>query len=113
MDDDFNTALAISVIFTFCHDLNSYLSGEQAPAQADITAAAQLFTDFEAVLGMIKPQAKQAGGLEEQLLQLLLSVREQARAKKDWASSDAIRDGLKELGITIEDTPQGARWKRG
>ena len=112
MDDDFNTALAISVIFTFCHDLNSYLNSEEPPAQADIAAANQLFGDFEAVLGMIKPQAKQAGGLEEQLLQLLLSVREQARAQKDWAAADAIRNGLNELGITIEDTPQGARWKR-
>jgi cysteinyl-tRNA synthetase len=112
MDDDFNTALAISAIFTFCHDLNSYLSGGEEPAQADIEAAQQLFADFEAVLGMIKPPAQNAGGLEEQLLQLLLSIRELSRAKKDWAAADAIRNGLKELGIAIEDTPTGARWKR-
>jgi cysteinyl-tRNA synthetase len=112
MDDDFNTALAISAIFTFCHDLNSYLSGGEPPASDDIEAAKQLFDDFEAVLGMIKPPVQETGGLEEPLLELLLKVREQARAKKDWASSDAIRDGLKELGIVIEDTAQGARWKR-
>ncbi|MCL1905491.1 MAG: cysteine--tRNA ligase [Clostridiales bacterium] len=112
MDDDFNTALAISTIFTFCHELNSYLNGEEAPAPADIEAAEQLFADFEAVLGMIKPPEKETGGLEEPLLELLLKVRELSRAKKDWAAADAIRDGLKELGITIEDTPQGARWKR-
>jgi len=112
MDDDFNTALAISEIFTFCHDLNSYLGGEEPLARADIEAATQLFADFEAVLGMIKPPAQNAGGLEEQLLSLLLNVREQARSKKDWAAADFIRDGLKELGLVIEDTPQGARWKR-
>jgi cysteinyl-tRNA synthetase len=112
MDDDFNTALAISVIFTFCHDLNSYLEGEKPPAQADLEAAEQLFADFETVLGMIKPPIHKAGGLEEQLLQLLITVRGKARAKKDWAAADAIRNGLKDLGIIIEDTPQGARWKQ-
>ncbi|MCL1816626.1 MAG: cysteine--tRNA ligase [Clostridiales bacterium] len=112
MDDDFNTALAISTIFTFCHELNSYLNGENPPTLADIETAEQLFTDFEAVLGMIKPTAKESGGLEEPLLELLLKVREQARVKKDWAAADAIRDGLKEIGIAIEDTPQGARWKK-
>ena len=111
MDDDFNTALAISAIFTFCHELNSYLSEGESPAHADITAAEQLFADFEAVLGMIKPPAQDSGGLTEPLLELLLKVRELSRAKKDWAAADFIRDGLKELGIVIEDTPQGARWK--
>ena len=113
MDDDFNTALAISEIFTFCHDLNSYLSATEPPAQADVEAARQLFADFHTVLGMILPQQQAADGLEEPLLKLLLEVREQARIKKDWAAADAIRDGLKALGIVIEDTPQGARWKRG
>ncbi|MCL1817249.1 MAG: cysteine--tRNA ligase [Clostridiales bacterium] len=112
MDDDFNTALAISAIFTFCHELNSYLNREVPPARADIETVVQLFADFEAVLGMITPQAKETGGLEEPLLELLLKMREQVRAKKDWATADAIRDGLKELGIVIEDTLQGTRWKK-
>ena len=45
-------------------------------------------------------------------MELILTIRSQARAKKDWATADAIRDGLKPLGIVVEDTPQGARWKR-
>jgi len=112
MDDDFNTALAISVIFDFCHELNSYLAQNNPPAKEDITAAKALFADFDAVLGMILPKESAAKGIEEELLQLLIDVREGARAKKDWATSDAIRDGLKALGIILEDTPQGARWKR-
>ena len=114
MDDDFNTALAFSVLFTYCHDLNSYLAST-TPAAADVAAALALFDDFDAVLAMVKPQAggKAAeDGLAEQLMELILTIRSQARAKKDWATADAIRDGLKPLGIVVEDTPQGARWKR-
>ncbi|MDO4581642.1 MAG: cysteine--tRNA ligase [Bacillota bacterium] len=112
MDDDFNTALAISVVFDYCHALNSYLSGEHIYA-ADLRAAEQLFSDFDAVLGMIKPRAAaQQGGDSEALLELILQIRASARASKDWATSDAIRDGLKRLGYIIEDTPQGARWKK-
>ncbi len=110
MDDDFNTALAISVVFDFCHELNSYLVTE--PCKVDVEDAIRLFKDFDAVLGMILPWQKQQSGLEEELLQLIVDIRNKARAAKDWATADTIRDKLKELGIVIEDTPQGARWKK-
>lgn len=112
MDDDFNTALALSVVFTYCHELNSYLAAG-APVTEDVAAALKLFDDFQAVLGMIIPPMKQQAGMEEALLDLILEIRGQLRAKKDWALSDLIRDGLKQLGVIIEDTPEGARWKRG
>jgi len=111
MDDDFNTALAISAIFDFCHVLNNNLAAGPV-ARPDAEAALGLFADFEAVLGMIIPKEQGASGLEEQLLDLILSIRQQARAAKNWAMADGIRDGLKELGIVIEDTKEGARWKR-
>ena len=111
MEDDFNTALAISVIFDFCHESNSYLAAGDISAE-DVAAALALFDDFEAVLGMIIPPAQETAGLEEALLDLIIKIRGEARAKKDWATADAIRDGLKELGIAIEDTADGARWKR-
>ncbi len=111
MDDDFNTALAFSAIFNFCHELNSYLAAG-APVKADIEAGQKLFQDFDSVLGVIIPQAKEGNGLEEQLLDLILQIRQNARAKKDWPTADTIRDSLKALDIVIEDTPQGARWKR-
>ena len=110
MEDDFNTALAISVIFDFCHESNSYLAAGDISAE-DVAAALALFNDFEAVLGMIIPPVKESAGLEEALLDLIIKIRGEARAKKDWATADAIRDGLKELGIVIEDTADGARWK--
>jgi len=114
MDDDFNTALAMSVVFNFCHELNSYLQDNDAPSLQALEAANKLFDDFDAVLAMIKPQEKadDSDGLVEDLLQLIIELRQKARANKDWASADAIRDGLKALGIILEDTPQGVRWKK-
>ncbi|MEG1537018.1 MAG: cysteine--tRNA ligase [Clostridiales bacterium] len=112
MDDDFNTALAFSVVFNFCHELNSYVAGEEI-VLADVEAAQKLFVDLDSVLAILIPTAKNNGGLEDKLLDLILEIRQNARAKKDWFTADAIRDGLKVLDIVIEDTPQGARWKRG
>ena len=113
MDDDFNTALAFSAVFNFCRELNSAMQKEDF-SQKDAALAEQLFQDFEAVLGCILPKAeeKKDAGLEDALMELILQIRADARAKKDWATADAIRDGLKNLGITIEDTPKGARWKK-
>ena len=51
-------------------------------------------------------------GLTEGLVQLIIKIRQEARSKKDWSTADTIRDGLKELGIILEDTPQGVRWKK-
>lgn len=114
MDDDFNTALAMSVVFNFCHELNGYLQDNDAPSLQALEAANKLFDDFDAVLAMIKQRqkAEDSDGMVEGLLQLIIELRQKARASKDWASADAIRDGLKELGIILEDTPQGVRWKK-
>ena len=51
-------------------------------------------------------------GLTDKLMELILSVRQDARKSKNWAIADKIRDDLKALGIVIEDTPNGARWKK-
>ncbi len=112
MDDDFNTALAFGVIFNFCRELNSYIQENPAPSLEALEAAGALFEDFHAVLGVIIPQAKEEGGLENQLMEIILKIRQKARENKDWPTADAIRDGLKEIGIILEDTPQGPRWKR-
>ena len=112
MDDDFNTALAFSAVFNFCHELNAYLAQNQV-TKDDVAAAQGLFSDLDSVLAVIIAPSVGNDGLEEQLLNLILEIRQNARAKKDWATADAIRDGLKTLNIVIEDTPQGARWKKG
>ncbi|MCL1873239.1 MAG: cysteine--tRNA ligase [Clostridiales bacterium] len=115
MNDDFNTALAIGGIFDFCHELNAWLQGQKQAPALTLQEAVELFAEFDQVLGMILPAAKadQDNSKEiEGLINLLMEVRRQAREKKDWTASDQIRDGLKELGIIVEDTREGMRWKK-
>lgn len=126
MNDDFNTALAISVFFELAKDINIYLgqlNSKLTPAAKKILDQAHaLVKEFNRVLGILK-EDKMTGRLilagnntddtlTEGLIQLTIKIRQAARSKKDWATADAIRDGLKELGIVLEDTPQGVRWKK-
>ncbi|GAB6158614.1 cysteine--tRNA ligase [Desulfotomaculum varum] len=126
MDDDFNTALAISVFFELAKEINIFvgkLGGKLTDCQKNLlTKAHELFKDFNGVLGVFKEE-KQSGRLlldavntddklVDGLIRLIVKVRQAARSQKDWATADTIRDGLKELGIVLEDTPQGVRWKK-
>jgi len=127
MDDDFNTALAISVIFDLTREVNTAvqrLGMTLSPSDREVLLKAkELFISFNEVIGIFKADKNtgeiildnvpdDSAGLVEGLLNLIIEVRQEARKKKDWASADRIRDGLKELGIILEDTPQGVRWKK-
>ncbi|MBE3587526.1 MAG: cysteine--tRNA ligase [Thermoanaerobacteraceae bacterium] len=124
MDDDFNTALAIGILFELAREVNAYLHDREGlPAGKALERAMDLFRSFNQVLGifrvdettgkfLLEEEAGGGGDLAGALMELLLEVRQQARAKKDWATADRIRDRLKELGILLEDTPSGVRWKR-
>ena len=117
MSDDFNTALAIAQIFDLVRDVNSILnrSGEQGLSldKATLEQVLSTFHIFGHILGLPFSEVKQSGGDDttEKLMELLLTLRQEARVKRDFATADSIRDRLKEIGIVIEDTPQGARWK--
>lgn len=127
MDDDFNTALAIAVLFDLAREVNTCvqrLGSSPAPSDRDVLLKAkELFMEFNNVLGILKtdnetgeilPDGLLSSGsdLTGRLLELLLEIRQEARIRKDWATADRIREGLKSLEIIIEDTPQGARWKK-
>ncbi len=116
MDDDFNTALAIAALFDLSKETNSFIAGYTASAEGHqaLREALETFARLGGVLGLDLLQAKQVHDdrLVDGLMDLIVSIRYQARQNKDWITADKIRDGLKELGITLEDTPQGVRWKR-
>jgi len=126
MDDDFNTALAISVIFDLAREVNSFvrqLGAKVSLSEKEALQKAQdLFNSFNEVTGIFKVDpagriiledaAAEESGLTEGLLSLIIDIRQEARKRKDWATADRIRDGLKELGIILEDTPRGVRWKK-
>lgn len=124
MEDDFNTALAIGILFDAVGDINSYLhraGREEGPCGEVVSGAVSLLEKFNSVLGFFRtgPGGKiildsKDGGedLAGGLIDLIIKIRQEARSKKDWATADSIRNGLKDLGIVLEDTPQGVRWKK-
>lgn len=119
MDDDFNTALAISVMFSLAKELNIYqnavVSGKDLHDQAAFSVAKETYLLMGDVLGIFggsQAQDTDDSNLISQLVELIIEMRQQARQKKDWATADQLRDRLGEIGVVLEDTPQGVRWKR-
>lgn len=108
MEDDLNTADAISALFELARDVNTHLTTPRA--KADIEAAAALFDELCGVLGLLYGHGGEPDVDGE--VELLIEQRQAARKAKDFAESDRIRDVLKAQGIVLEDTPQGVKWKR-
>ena len=102
MDDDFNTAGAIGVVFELVREVNTAVA-EGASAQFARDAIA-LLEEFDGIFGLL-PEQKKAGLSTE--IEALIELRQAARAAKNWAESDRARDELAALGITLKDTPQG------
>ncbi|MFB4170089.1 cysteine--tRNA ligase [Virgibacillus sp. JSM 102003] len=108
MDDDFNTANAISVLFDLTKEANLYLQGKHTSIKV-IEAFQSSFTNLLNVLGIYIEQEEE---LLDEEIEALLQERVEARKKRDFNRADEIRDNLKEKNIILEDTPQGTRWKR-
>ncbi len=115
MNDDFNTPQAVAVLFDSSRDVNAALSKNP---NAGFVAAAKAFFDETArdVLGIVGEQADGSAeddtALLDGLVNLVSEQRQGARLRRDFPTSDAIRDRLAELGVALEDTPEGVRWKR-
>lgn len=107
MDDDFNTALGTAVLFELAKEINTKVGPGASKALAE--AAGNLLAELGGVLGILDKAAE--GDLNAEI-QALVDARQAARKAKNWAESDRIRDQLAGMGIILEDTPQGVRWKR-
>ncbi|APH16222.1 cysteine--tRNA ligase [Clostridium sporogenes] len=107
MDDDFNTADAISVIFDLIRDVNTNVTIESSKELVKYTL--DLIRELGNPLGILQESTK--ASLEEEI-EKLIEERQKARKEKNWALADKIRDNLKERGIVLEDTPHGVRWKQ-
>lgn len=110
MQDDFNTADAITAMFEWASEANVYIQkkGEHV-AVSDLLLLHDTFEAMNDVLGLVMEQAEEL--LDEEIDQLI-QERTDARKAKNWARADEIRDLLTAKGIVLEDTPQGVRWKR-
>ena len=106
MDDDFNTAQAIAVLFELTREINR--SAEQG---ANITKAQHTLLKLAGILGLTLKEKTQATPDAEAFISLLASTRDNLRQNQQWQLADKIRSGLADLGVTLEDTPQGTRWK--
>ena len=108
MDDDFNTADAVSAIFELVREVNAAVSPAADPTKALAIACRDIFMELCGVLGIpFKKEDDLAGEIEEKI-----AARQAARKAKNWAEADRIRDELKAQGIILEDTPQGVKWHR-
>ena len=114
MDDDLNTSRALAIL----HD--TVREGNTALSAGDDAATASALSGVRAMLGVLgldplDPQwtaSVESGltGVVDSLVALALEQRAAARARKDWAAADAVRDQLKQAGVVVEDTPAGPRW---
>ncbi|MEM2099507.1 MAG: cysteine--tRNA ligase [Candidatus Bathyarchaeia archaeon] len=108
MNDDLNISVALAALFDFVRDVNNLLDAG-AVSKAESNQIYTLMKDFDRVLGVIGDVDSKAILPKE--AEALIKKREEARKIKDWKTADAIRQQLKEMGIIIEDTAQGVRWK--
>ncbi|KQU23983.1 MULTISPECIES: cysteine--tRNA ligase [Peribacillus] len=108
MDDDFNTANAISILFELSKQANYYLMEKNTDKEV-IEAFLEEFQTLFSVLGL----SLEEEGLLDEEIEGLIQQRIQARKDRNFGLSDEIRDRLKNMNIILEDTPQGTRWKRG
>nr|WP_295971080.1 cysteine--tRNA ligase [uncultured Bacillus sp.] len=108
MDDDFNTANGISVLFELTALANKYLMEKNT----DMHVFTQFLKQFEEIFQVLGLQLEQEELLDEDI-ETLIEQRIQARKDRNFQLADQIRDQLKHLNIILEDTPQGTRWKRG
>lgn len=107
MDDDFNTADAITAIFDLIKDTNTNITSESSKELA--SAALDLIKELGLPLGILQKSTKV--NLDNEI-EALVQERQDARKNRDFKRSDEIRDELKARGIVLEDTPQGVRWKK-
>lgn len=107
MDDDLNTADAIAAIFDIVYAANTELSQEGGNSKEVTQKTLSLIRELGGVLGLFQKSGKKS--LDEEV-EALIEQRNKARAEKDWAAADAIRDKLKEMNIVLKDTPMGVKW---
>lgn len=107
MEDDLNTADAITAVFNLVKQVNTMLKGEVS--KTDLENALSMFDELCSVLGLVYNVADDSLDSE---VEKLIAERTQARADKDFKKADEIRDKLKQMGITLKDTPQGVTWTK-
>ena len=126
MDDDFNTAKGIGILFDGVRHANKMMDGEQNRLSPHIASTLETIRDdilrMGAVLGILsespgtffnekRSHALTETDMNESRIEALINQRTEARKAKDWALADQVRDQLSDMGVAIEDRPEGTVWK--
>ncbi len=110
MDDDLNTPEALAALFALARAINRGKADDTAGD--DLAAAGAKLRELMTVLGLRPDEAgSDSAQAAEPFIELLLEVRRELRAAKQWQLSDTVRDSLTKLGVALEDTPQGTKWR--
>ena len=104
MDDDFNTPRALAAMFELAREIN-----RGKDEGADVLGAQDTLRELSGVLGISLDETAETSGAGP-FVQMLVNVRTELRAARQFDIADSIRDRLSELGVTIEDTPEGTEW---
>lgn len=125
MDDDFNTGGAVSDLFELARAINRFIESQsleesqnRTPATMDeLRQAMSVLRELGAILGLFLKEPKEksdagTGELVGKLMELIIQLRANARKSKDFATSDVIRDGLGQLGISLQDLKEGTTWQK-
>jgi cysteinyl-tRNA synthetase len=114
MDDDLNSPMVISALFDYVRVINQIAEGQQTIPQADLDELKRVVNLYVFdILGLRNEKAADAGGKDmvSPLVEMLLDIRANAKASKDWATSDKIRDNLTAIGIRVKDRKDGCDWE--
>ena len=113
MDDDFNTPRALAALFEMSKEINRFLDEHKQVSTKILERACSDFSELGKALGLFQKEKSHEIGVQiaDDLVQLLFDLREELRTKGEYRLSDEIRARLKELGLVIEDTAEGPKWK--
>lgn len=120
MRDDFNTALAISHMFALGKEINIYhkyiTDSGLKPDGKLLDIISSVFAEMCSIIGVLEKDAavaaEAADSKETELVEMIINMRQEARAAKNYALADSLRNQLTAIGIVLEDTPQGVKWKK-
>jgi cysteinyl-tRNA synthetase len=108
MDDDFNTPLALAALYELVKAINTARDNDANDEQ--LKPAQSMLRELTGVLGL-RLNEKQGSSEQDAQVEALIAERNEARNQKQWARSDELRDQLKEMGVTIEDSKDGTKWR--
>lgn len=108
MDDDFNTPRALAATIAYAKGIEPYANRKLGTQSLQLIL--RTFDYFGEVFGILRPMNARQGKTFENLINVILKIRDDARTRGDWKTSDSIRDHLRKIGIGLEDTSSGVRW---